>query len=617
MNQIKIVFGLLVFCHQVFAQNVGPTSHFGTGQQYANAPCPYQQSGLPNSVIKRSERLKNLALDINARLASAQGKLDAFADDKVFAACRQSVNHIIKKACGGDSSELRGEEAVDQFEDHMRGSLYISRNTNYLRTYQVVTQGIQTSKMYDQKRMLADASGSDIGADDALMTWDDEELDDKGGDSPIVTTPSAPSCYEYTLNDGIIDHKICFSTGETNSKIKQNCKNCLKPNGTYPRGVYPEKFKEYYDLQQEVAQLKRDYQMAQAKALCVDRHIDGATSAPDSDAFRTCILTADPMATAADYCLYCDDAGRAETKKKGFDLERWGPSLLTAGLWIAGGLYANKEMKETRQGNWEAGYPSDDRSPWVMTNYVMNGAGAVVNSLQAAGAFGCSPSSGVSGQGQTVASGNIMDYVQGIFSGNANVGVGGALGYPGSMLGGGQGSISGGIFGGNPTAGPWGASGGINIEAERARIAQEQANLDALIRQNQQNQASLEALAQLQATLVGLEQQNIRTQQDMAAVRAQAAAIYGNLNSGYGYGNGGAGAGLNGGLRIGFDVQGWGGVGAGYGGGAPGTGYPPYGQPPYNGPGGIPNYSDYNGGGSGDDYNDGPDSGLGVPGLGL
>jgi hypothetical protein len=626
MVNLKYFLGFIFACNYSYAQTTGAETNFGTGQYYANAGCPYDQSTLPAAVLSRSERLKNEATDINSRLELAKRKLGEIDDDRAFSRCQSSVNQIIKKACGGDSNEGRGESAVDDFEDHMRGVNMLMSQLNYARTYEVAYQGIMTSKMLNVRNIAG--GGGETLVDDIYPGYLDEDTpDDKAidvePDSPVV--PSGPdSCFNnYALGNGMIDPKICFSTNEKNKSVKDNCKGCLKPNGLYPRGLYPEKFKEYFDIQQEVAQLQKDHKSAMAKATCVEKHIDNAPkTGPDAGAYRRCIMTADPSATAADYCLFCDDAGQAEKKQKGFDLDRWGPSLLTAGAWIVGGLYANNQVKKTREGNWEAGYPSDDRQPVVMTNYVMNGFGQVVNSLQSAGAFGCSPSAGVNGQGQTVTTNGIGGFLQGIFSGNANVQVGGANGYPGSMLGG-NGTLSGGVFGGNQNAGPW-TSGNLNgsIAAQQQAIAQSQANLELLQRQNQQRMDSLNALANLQVTLQGLEAQNARTNEQIAQIQAQANSIYSGLGV-----NGGAGAGIGGngqtgaGIRIGLDVSGYAGLNGGLNGGiysgAPGTNYPPINNG-YTGPGyQIPNNSgsnnnNYYNGGSGN-----TGSGLAVPSLGL
>lgn len=635
MIYVKTFLGLMFLSHATFA-SLGPQTHHGTGQYYANAPCPYDQSTLPAQVLSRSERIRDEAASINARLETARRRVGEIESDRVFSACRSSVNAIIRKACGGDSSEARGEQGVDMFEDHMRGTLLISRNLNYFDSYQVVYQGIMTSKMNMDRAVagtcpcgydVVTASCSLCPDEIAVGDWDDGSWDDDkavGGvdvrpDTPIVP-PASSSCFDFAKNDGVIDSQICFSTNETNNGIKQNCRSCLRPSGAYMRGLYPTKFKEYFELQQEVARLERDHRSAVAKAACVETHIDNAPSTgPSADAYRRCIQEADPVSTAADYCLFCDESGRTPQRDRGFDLNRWGPSLLTAGAWILGGVYANNQINRTREGNWEAGYPSDDRQPVVMTNYVMNGFGQVVNSLQSAGAFGCAPSAGVNGQGQVSTGNGIGGMLSGLFGGNANVQVGGAMGYPGGMLGG-QGQISGGVFNGNPNAGPW-ASGNLNgsIDAQRAAIAQAQANLEILQRQNQQRIEGLNALASLQVTLQGLEQQNASTNQQIAEIQAQANGIYAGLNANGGLGGAGYGQGQTGaGLRIGLDVSGYAGLNGGfYGGGAPGTQFPPT-SPQYNGPGsGIPNNTGSNNPGG---YNPGsgsPNSGLAVPSLGL
>ncbi len=620
---------------EVASAPAGPQTQHGTGQYYANAACPYQQSTLPASVIQRAERIKNYASEINQKLQLATRRRENIQNERLFSTCRTAVNRIIRKACGG-GSEAKGEAAIDDFEDHMRGvndgfDFMSSSLLNYTQTHEFYYNAITTSEL-SSDRMVASGEGDDPGVTNGFEALDPETLDPKGGDDNDGGTDDDDggggrnSCSSYKVPGGAINNQICFNAGEKNSDVKQYCKDCLKPSGGYPRGLYPEKFEEYFNLEQDIARLEREYRDALGKAQCVETHIDNAPeSGPDAGAFQRCIMAADPEATTADYCLYCDSSGgAAQQERKGFDLNRWGPSLLTGALWLGGGIYANNQAKKTREGNWEAGYPSDDRSPWVMSSYVMNGFGAVTNQLQAAGAFGCSPSAGLNGQGQTNANVGIGGFLQGLFGGNSNVQVGGANGYPPGWTGGAQGNLSGGIFGGNPTAGPWGAQGGvgggINIEAERQRIAQQQAALDAAIQQNNQNQINLNALAQLQTTISGLDAENARLAQQRAALMAQAQGIYSNLNTssaGGGYGNGYGQTGTGAGLRIGLDVSGWGGIGAGMSGGysgAPGTGYPP--MPYNNGYPGLPNNSgnNYNGNGN---PGSGSSTDLAVPGLGI
>ncbi len=613
-----------------------PTSHYGTGEYYANAPCPYPQKTLPNQVLSRSERIKQQADTINAKLAVAKRRAGEIEKDRLFSKCRRAVNGIIRKACGG-GNEGRAEEGVDYYEDHMRGALtYFSKNLNYLETYQVVSEGMSIDVNMD--RMIA-------GVYEPVVE-----------DNNDYTEAPRSSCYDYALNGGVVNNQICFSTDESSGRVKQLCKTCLKPSGAFPQGVYPAKYKEYYNLQQEVAELERDQRSALAKAVCVEAHVDNApSSGPSAEAYRRCILEADPTSTAADYCLFCDDAGKT-AKKAGFDFNRWGPSLLTAGLLGLGGALAYNQVKKTRKGNWEAGYPSDDRGPVVMATYVAQaGVPLMVNSLQSAGAFGCPSGAGASGQGQVVTSG-IQGILGKIFGGNQHTPVGGAMGYPGGMISGSvNGSLSGGAFDNNPNAGPWTSgnlSGSIEARREALRIAEE--NAERLRRRNQQDAESLNALASLEASIRRFEEQNARTNQDLANARAQASNIAARIGGGgyidaYGRSQTGAGGSGIGNLRVGLDISGWAGVngnagvhsGRGpfpnsgsnwnnsphygidnydyYNSGAPGTRFPP--RPNrYDGPGQrLPNYSrsgrGYQGSGSGS--NQGPSSTLAVPSIGM
>lgn len=582
---------------------VGPHTQHGTGQYYANAACPYDQSTLPAQVISRAERIRNMATEINRQLQLAIRRREEMESDRLFSTCETAVNRIIEKACGG-GNRAQGRSWINQFEDWMRGvdgiddSFLYSRNVNYYRTYEYVTNGLQsTSPNLD--RMLAGT----CPPEGCLPSPSDDpgfgNIDPPGGGA---TPPrNTGDCDQYKLNGGRIDSQICYNAGESDRRVEDYCEGCLKPKGGYPKGIYPEKFVEYYNLGQEIAELERDYRAAIGKAECVATHIDGAPSTgPDAGAFQRCIIDADPSATTADYCLYCDDAGRVAQKESGFDWNRWAPTILTTGAWILGGIYANNQMEETRQGNWEAGYPSDDRSPWVMSTYVMNGFGAVTNSLQAAGAFGCSPSGGASGQAQMTATTNIGAFVQGLFGGNPNVQTGGALGYNGGITAGINGNLSGGLFGNNPTAGP-----GLMSDAE---IQRQRDALNAAILQNQQQAQTLDALAQLNASIAKFDADAAVLAQQRAALAAQAQGLYSSL----GYTGAGAGTGTGAGLRIGLDVSGWAGVNGGLGAGlsgAPGTVYPPT---PTGYPG-LPNGSGntYNGG------NTGSGSQFAVPAIGL
>lgn len=609
MMYFKTFIALIFVGHSAFAQNVGPTSQFGTGQYYANAPCPYNQTSLPSQVIKRSERLKDEATQMQTQLASLKNKLQGIEEDRVYGACQASVNNIIENVCGG-GSRGRGSEGVDMYEDHMRGySSYISFNKlNYSRSYEVVYNGYNEARINALRNIAAERFESEdsfennqISVGDGIESYSDDKATGGGGGGPVVVSPNS-SCFDYALNNGMIDSKICFAASGADPRHENNCKSCLTPckkpnnsglNAEYEagekcvlsRGFYPTFFKQAFDLQQQIAKLERNYKMAVGKAACTEKHIDNASGPLDANAYRQCILDADPMATAADYCLFCDETGRAQ--RQGFDMNRWGPSILTAGAWALGGLFAYNQMQKTREGNWEAGDPSDDRKPVVMTNYVMNGFGQVVDSLKSAGAFGCSPSAGINGQGQIVTTNGLGNSLQALFNGNANFQVGGANGYPGAILDANGNIISGGAFANNPHAGPW--TGGVNIDAniqaQNAAIAQAQANLAALQRQNEQRIAGLSALANLNATLQGLAQQRANTDAQIAQAQAQAAQIYGTLGLG-GTAGGVSGVG-NGGIRIGLDVSGYAGFGAAAG--VPGTTYPPmpYNQPNYV----IPNSS--------------------------
>lgn len=632
----------------------GPQSNYGTGQYYQNAPCPFTQTSI--DVTSRGQRIKDQAAEIARRLAVANRLAEEIQNDKVFRACKTSVNEVIRKVCGDPNNEWQGEQAIDEFESHMRGSLLISNRVNYLRSYQVVYEGIMDSKLISPNRAIADI-GIEISADD----------DELRIDTPIV--PSSFGCQQYVLDNGAIDRKMCFQTNEVGPTIKKNCSSCLNSSGAYPRGLYPTKFTEYYNLMQDAAKLEKEHKVALARAACVELHIDGAAATgPDANAFRLCMQTADPFATAADYCLYCDAAGQIPAQESAFSWSKWGPGLLTALGVIGLGAYAFNQVQKTREGNWEAGYPTDDRGPAVMATYALGGAGLVVNTLQASGAFGCAAQMAAGQAGVVTAPVGLGGMVQSIFGGNINANIGGAAGYPGSMLGGNAGIVSGGVFNGNPTAGPWGVQGNMqgNVAAQAAALEQARLNLQRAQQQNQQQLESLNALANLQATLQGLEAQNLRTNQQIAEIQAQAAGISAGLN-GYGnsYGGVNGGAGILGqtgaGLRLGLDFD----LNAGLTGGGngmvgtpfvPGTQYPPYGyqrdnyvdrtnydynnngrynngfndpyyndrnynngynDPYYNNNNGIPNYS-RSSGGSNYNYNGRNDnSGMAVPSLGL
>ncbi len=634
-----------MFLSQVSLAQTGPETLHGTGLSYANAACPYPQTTIPAQVLSRRDRILDEATNIQAKYETAKRQADEIGKDRLFKACQLSVNAIIRKACGGDENASEGQRGVLDFEDHMRGvELLTSHRLIYSETYNIVYNGIMSSQMTMDRAVAGSCPcGYDIsiqsckvcpeGSDNTSATegemapgdwtsetWDDKAVDnvDLRPDTPVVPTSS---CFDFAKLDGIIDDKICDVTNESNPKIKKNCVSCLRTSSAYPRGIYPTKFKEYYDLQQDLATLKGEYERAIAKAACVETHIDNAPEKGlNAEDYSRCIKNADPLATAADFCLFCDEAGQTAKRDWGLSFNRWAPPLFTAGAWLLGGLVAKNQVEVTRDTNTKLGYPSDPRQPVILANYVMNGFGQVVNSLQAAGAFGCAPSAGVNGQGQVVI-GGIGAALGSIFGGNQGIQIGGANGYPAGYING-QATLSGGVFNGNPGAGPW-TSGNLNgsIDAQRAAIAQAQANLEILQRQNQQRVEGLNALASLQVSLQGLEAQNARTNQQMAEIQAQANSIYAGLNANGGvngniYGNGQTAAGV----RLGFDVSAYGGLNAGgaaYAGGVPLTQFPPT-QQQYNGPGyTLPNNSgSYDNSYYNSNYNT-PNSGLAVPSLGI
>lgn len=615
MIYVKAILGLIFLSHASFA-SLGPQSHHGTGQAYANAPCPYNQSTLPPQVLSRSERLKNEAADMAVEIARLQDDVETISKDEPFPACKKAVNETIMKVCGANNEGL-GNEAIDSAEDHMRGVALFARNANYLDSYMVVYQGIMTSKMTTDRQV---ASGCPCGySDDGCLPCDTAPIDDGGWveepttprtDGPLV--PNSGSCFDrYALNNGVINHRICDDANHPSGNTKTNCRPCLRPSGRYPRGLYPTKFKEYFDMQQRLAELEDSYKMAVAKAACTEKHIDNAPeTGPNAESFRRCIQLAHPRATAADFCLFCDETGTTQ-RAKSFDLNRWGPSLVT-GIGLAGlGIWANSNVRKSMDGNNDAGYPADTRAGiYTAQNFGSFAIPMMVNSLQSAGAFGCAQTAGgANGQGQVSFTNNMGNFISQLFGANAGVQVNGALGYPPGYVSG-QADISGGVFNGNPHAGPWtGANISGSLQAEQAALQQAQANYAQAARESQQRIEALNALNNIQLTIDGMVKQNQNNNLQISELQRQAAALA--AQTGLGAFGGGAGGQLGGqtgaGVRLGFDLSAYGGINAGgngsiYSGGTPLTQFPPYPQQ-YNGPGyGIPNDSgsnyDYNSGGS-------------------
>lgn len=598
---------------------VGPQTHAGTGLLYANAACPFRQTTIPNQVILRAERLRNAAVEIDKQLQLKIKRQDEIRNGDLFAGCEKYVNKAIENACSEGKRAL-GRRWISKFEDHMLGesnsynpfadedeleideSFPSSKNTNYLIEYMYALNFFRSSSPNVDRTL---AGGGPIIPPAPVVVLEEEET----------------GCNKFKRANGRIDSALCYAAGSESPKSQDKCEFCLKPQGGYPNGIWPTLFVDNFILGQEIAILQGQYTVAIGKAECVTRFIDNApATGPDSAGFQNCIKIVDPLATAADFCLFCDEVGLATVEKRPFEWGRWLPSILTAGLWIAGGIYANNQMEETREGNWEAGYPSDDRSPWVMSSYIGLGANSVINSLQAAGAFGCAPGVGVGGAPLTATLG-VGGMVQGFMgAGGPMVQTGGALGYDPSITGQLTGNLNGGLF---PNAQLGGYAGaGVNVDQARYNLQNQIDAANAAILRNQQGQAQLDQYMQVQAAYNQARQQEEALRYQLQN-QAQGLAPY--INTGAigvgGAGVGFPGVGLNGlgttgaGLRIGLDVNGWAGVGAGvngnlYGSGAPGTAFPPY---PVNN-NGMPNGSwndDYY-----DDGNSSPGSIMGLPGVG-
>lgn len=573
LSIVSLIFAQTLFVQTSWAQMYNPNM-YGTGLSQAYPPCPYPQNTIADMVTKKSERFENALSSVKRKLKSARNKLDKYAKDPGYLACQKSVNQMIKLACGG-GNVIKGNRAISDFEDHMRGSMYISTVPNYTKTYEFLAKNLLPNNL------------DRIPAGDATIDEDvqpDPFLNDKdvtGGDYDGGGITINESCVDsYGRGDGMIDTEMCDAgvskvknPSENLGKMYKNCRACLSPTGSFRRGLYPQRFREIYDLQQEIASLESAEEIAKAKVACAQEFIDDGRE--NISGFKSCVMDADPDATVADYCLTCDENGKE--KKSGVEWSKWLPGLVSAGLWTAGGIFAYNQMEKTRQGNWEAGYPSDDRQPWVMTNYVMNGANNVMNTFKASGAFGCSQGGGLNGMGGYA--GMYQPGMMGQFGGSPYMNMGGALGYnpqmmagmnPGMMMGGG-------LYMNNPMAGPWGMQGsaGMNPQMQMAYYQNQMQMLQYQIQQGQQNMATLQAVAQLDA--------------QMAQIQAQRQQLFMSNPGMMGYngmGYNGYNTGIFGNIQANFGITGWGGVGS------PGYTIPGMGgsiTPPYVGPTGTNN----------------------------
>lgn len=515
MKKIILVLTALAIAPMSMAQMYSPNM-YGTGMSQAYPPCPYPQSSVAGIVTKKSERFDSAASRIRRQLKTIQNKLDKLSEDRLYKACESAVSKAVKGYCGtgeGQERSMTGTREWNKFRDHMTGApVYVSKSTSYEREYILAMQGVYESLgLQDPYRLPAGEVGNPI----------------RGGNSG---GSGFQHCDSYALGGGGIDPELCDAAAggnHLNSAGQGQCHDCLKRTPSFPSGVYPARVKEVYDLQQEEAQLKNALEIADAKVACAQSHLDGELQKPSE--FRECILDADPLATTAEYCLTCDESGKE--KKEGVDWGKWLPGLISAGLWTAGGFYAHNQMEQTRQGNWEAGYPSDDRQPWVMTNYVMNGANQVMDTFKASGAFGCAPTGGLNGQGVMGAT-NMNPYASYQFGGSPFMGVNGALGYPPGMITGlnGQLMMGGGLYGNNPM----GMHMGGNLAAQQAQLQQQQAMLQYAIQQGQRDLATMQALAQLDAQI---NQIQLQRNQIFASNPSFGSGMYG---SGGMYGAGGA-----------------------------------------------------------------------------
>ncbi|MCO5114544.1 MAG: hypothetical protein M9899_10290 [Bdellovibrionaceae bacterium] len=472
---------------------------YGTGLSAAYPPCSYEQTSIAGKVTKKSERFEAAAAKVRRELKSIQKKLDKLSTDNSISSCERVVSAAVRGYCATGSSDnekrISGSKAWNDFKNHMTGSpVFVGAGMSFTQEYLYTMNGLYKELgMQNPYRMLASADGG--GPADA---------------TPL--TPGFQSCDNYAASGGGIDSTLCEAAargGHIAQNAYEQCDGCLRATPSNPRGRYPSLVREVYELQQKEAQYKKDLEIAEAKVACAQSYIDGEMANKNSE-FRECILDADEYATAADYCLTCDESGK-EKKSSGVEWSKWLPGLLTAGLWTAGGIFAYNQMEKTREGNWEAGYPSDDRQPWVMTNYVMNGASQVIDTFKASGAFGCAPTGGLNGQGVLGAT-NVGPYGQYQFNGSPFLNVGGALGYPQNMIVGpnGQLMVGGGLYANNPM----GMHAGGNLQAQQAALQQQQLILQNAIAQGNRDLATLQAVAQLD---VQLAQINAQRQQIFAS----------------------------------------------------------------------------------------------------
>ena len=601
---------------------VGSTSHYGTGEYYANAPCPQEQRGIPPAVISRSEILRVEADELVGRLDELKTQLKSIKENTDYTKCENAVNKVIREVCGiqrsGDYDESAGEDGVDFYEIHMISdgaiSLY-NKAPQYLRTYKLVSesfgweeQGFMQTAVATEKssvsspnsgRFPAEADGDGNGNGDGTGdgNGNGNGSGNGNGDGNGVHIHGDLSCEDFACENGYIDHKICFQPQlKVSRKIKETCKKCLNPRHRPPKGIYPSDFKRAYHLQQEIAVLEKQVAFARGKAACVDRHVDGPLSEgrhPDSRAYRKCIRTVDPQATSAEYCLFCNLSGQTVAPKKpGF--KEILPALLTTGVWAGLGIYAHKQSKKISQGNWEAGYPTDDRHSWKAANYLLGGLPMVINSWQSTGAFGCAPTS-VNGQGHlaTNAVGNFS--MNNNFNGSPNVQVNGANGYPPHLIWPFNPAAYSGSFSQGTHVGSWdpALNGHNNPAVLQEQIRRQEAELQFSLRQNQERMAALGRLQSIQTQMNQLSQQSAMLNGQLGSLNSQYQSVYSSIggagSSNYGpYPGASSNGSALGNIRVGWDMSGWGGVGSHLG---AGNNYPPqgpyrpgpeYNRPPYN-----------------------------------
>ena len=539
---------------------VSATGHYGTGEYYANAPCPQEQRGIPPAVISRSEILRVEADELGGRLDELKAQLKSIKENTDYIKCENAVNKVIREVCGihqkgDDYDELNGEDGVDFYEIHMISDGVISlynKAPQYLRTYKLVSESFGWEKQGFMQTAVATEKSSVSSTNSGRFPAADGDL----------------SCEDFACENGYIDHKICFQPQlKVSRKIKETCKKCLNPRHRPPKGIYPSDFKRAYHLQQEIAVLEKQVAFARGKAACVDRHVDGPLSEgrhPNSRAYRRCIITVDPQATSAEYCLFCNLSGQTVAPKKpGF--KEMLPAILKTGIWAGLGIYAHNQSKKISRGNWEAGYPTDDRHSWKTANYLLGGLPMVINSWQSTGAFGCAPTS-VNGQGHlaTNAVGNFS--MNNKFNGSPNVQVNGANGYPPDLIWPYNPAAYSGSFNQSTHVGSWDpALNRYNNPAVlQEQIRRQKADLEFSLRQNRERMAALGQLQSIQAQMNQLSQQGAELNGRLGSLNSQYQSIYGSIRgSGSSNSRASANGSAFGNIKLNWDLlSDWGGVGS-------------------------------------------------------